>query len=75
VGAAPSVPTVVPTAETPVDTVLAAVPGALAVFLARRMLCVGCPVNALHDLADAAREHHMPLDDLIAALTPPSARA
>lgn len=30
-------------------------PGAMAFFIERRMLCVGCPTEAFHTLADVAR--------------------
>lgn len=57
-----------PTGDTLVNDALNATPAAIAVFLGRRMHCVGCPVNALHSLAEAAEEHRVPLADLIADL-------
>lgn len=63
---------VAPTGDTPVNDALNSFPGAIAVFLGRRMHCVGCPVNELHSLADAAREHSVPLADLIDELGGPA---
>lgn len=56
-----------PTGETLVNDALA-LPNGIAVFLGRRMYCVGCPVNKLHTLAEAAREHHVALADLLGDL-------
>lgn len=53
------------TGDTLVNDALNAAPGAIGIFLGRRMHCVGCPVNALHSLAEAAREHSISLADLI----------
>jgi len=43
-------------------------PGALAVFIERRMLCVGCPTEAYHSLEDVARIHGCDLQDLLNSL-------
>lgn len=64
----PASPVARPTGATLVNDALNATPGAIAVFLGRRMHCVGCPVNALHSLAEAAREHHLSVDELIEEL-------
>ena len=61
-----------PTGETLVDDALKSIPNAIAIFLGRRMRCVGCPVNRLHSLADAARAHRVPLADLIDELGGPA---
>ena len=39
-------------------------PLATAVFIKRRMLCVGCPTQAYHALEDVARIHGCSVDDL-----------
>jgi hybrid cluster-associated redox disulfide protein len=43
-------------------------PRAVAAFIKRRMLCVGCPAQAFHALEDAARIHCDSIDDLCAAI-------
>jgi len=43
-------------------------PGALAVFIERRMLCVGCPTEAYHTLEDVSRVHGCDLRDLLNSL-------
>ncbi len=40
-------------------------PRALQVFMDLGLLCVGCPAEAFHTLADAAREYHLDLDQLL----------
>ena len=42
--------------------------GALAFFIEHRMLCVGCPTEAFHTLADVARIHGYALDAFLEAL-------
>ena len=39
-------------------------PQATAVFIRRRMLCVGCPAAEFHTLEDAAKLYGYQLDDL-----------
>ena len=39
-------------------------PCAMAVFIKRRMLCLGCPTQAYHALEDVARIHGCTIDDL-----------
>jgi hybrid cluster-associated redox disulfide protein len=51
-----------------VDDVMRRRPATIRVFLANRMGCVGCPIGAFHTVADAAREHRLPLAPLLAAL-------
>jgi hybrid cluster-associated redox disulfide protein len=43
-------------------------PRATAMFIACRMLCVGCPTQAFHTLADVARIHGRAIDDLCVAI-------
>jgi hybrid cluster-associated redox disulfide protein len=43
-------------------------PLALPVFIRLRLLCVGCPTEAFHTLADVAREHDLDIDDLMRSL-------
>jgi hybrid cluster-associated redox disulfide protein len=43
-------------------------PGALSVFIERKMLCVGCPTEAYHTLEDVARIHGCDLEDLLNSL-------
>ena len=39
-------------------------PGAAAIFIKLRMLCVGCPSQAFHTLEDVALIHACGVDDL-----------
>jgi hybrid cluster-associated redox disulfide protein len=43
-------------------------PCATAAFIKRRRLCVGCPAQAFHALADVARIHGCTIDDLSDAI-------
>lgn len=49
------------TADTTIDALLAAVPAAAAVFVRRRMHCVGCEVAAFETIADVSRNYGQPL--------------
>ena len=40
-------------------------PLVLPVFMRLRLLCVGCPTEAFHTLADVAREYDLDINDLI----------
>jgi hybrid cluster-associated redox disulfide protein len=40
-------------------------PQALPVFMQLRLLCVGCPTEAFHTLADVAREYGLDLELLL----------
>ncbi|MER9775151.1 DUF1858 domain-containing protein [Mesorhizobium sp. M0220] len=40
-----------------VDEIMRKWPVTVAVMLAYRMLCVGCPIGAFHTVAEACREH------------------
>jgi hybrid cluster-associated redox disulfide protein len=51
-----------------IQELLAHHPCATAVFIKRRMLCVGCPAQAFHALEDVARIHGSTIDDLCAAI-------
>jgi hybrid cluster-associated redox disulfide protein len=54
--------------ETIVADVLVHAPGAAAVFLARRMHCVGCDLARFETVADAARIYRQPVDQVVAEL-------
>jgi hybrid cluster-associated redox disulfide protein len=54
--------------EMTIQELLNQYPRATALFIARRMLCVGCPAQAFHTLADVARFHGSTIDDLCAAI-------
>lgn len=49
-----------------VEEIMATWPATIAVFIAHRLHCVGCPIGPFHTLADAAVEHHVPLEALLA---------
>ena len=53
------------TSATTVKEVLDRHPRALQVFMDLRLLCVGCPAEAFHTLADVAREYHLDLNQLL----------
>jgi len=48
-----------------VKDVLDCYPEALHVFVDIGLLCVGCPAEAFHTLADVAREYHLDLSQLL----------
>ena len=48
-----------------VKEVLDRYPQALQVFMNLGLLCVGCPAEAFHSLADVAREYHLDLNQLL----------
>jgi hybrid cluster-associated redox disulfide protein len=53
------------TAATIVDTLMTEHPATIPVFLRHHAHCVGCPVGSLHTVADACREHGVPLETLL----------
>lgn len=53
------------TSATTVKEVLDRHPQALQVFMDTGLLCVGCPTEAFHTLADVAREYHLDLNQLL----------
>lgn len=48
-----------------VSELITAHPETIDVFIKRKMLCVGCPTEAFHTLADVARIYGIPLEELI----------
>jgi hybrid cluster-associated redox disulfide protein len=48
-----------------VKDVLDRYPQTLPAFMQLRLLCVGCPTEAFHTLADVAREYDLDINDLI----------
>ena len=56
------------TSATTVKGVLDRHPEALQVFVDIGLLCVGCPAEAFHTLADVAREYHLDLSQLLQRL-------
>jgi hybrid cluster-associated redox disulfide protein len=55
-------------AATPVDEVMRRRPSTIGVFLRLRLHCIGCPVGPFHSVSDAAREHDIDVQELLAAL-------
>jgi hybrid cluster-associated redox disulfide protein len=51
-----------------VKEVLDRYPGALRTFTELQLLCVGCPTEAFHTLADVAREHELDINNLISRI-------
>ena len=56
--------------DLPLSELMERWPEAIAILLARRMLCVGCAVAPFHTIADACREHHVDEAEIRAALKP-----
>ena len=54
--------------KTTIQELLEQHPRATAVFIERRMLCVGCPAQAFHTLEEVARIHGSTIDDLCTAI-------
>jgi len=52
--------------ETPIRDLLCRTPALSAVFINRRMQCVGCEMSQFDTLRDAAREYSLNWDDLSA---------
>lgn len=48
-----------------VKEVLDRCPQALPVFMQLRLLCIGCPTEAFHTLADVAREYDLEIENLL----------
>lgn len=49
--------------DLPLSEVFAALPDAALVFIAKRMLCPGCPVAPFHTITDACLEYGLNEDD------------
>jgi hybrid cluster-associated redox disulfide protein len=54
--------------KTTIQALLEQHPRATAVFIERKMLCVGCPAQAFHTLEEVARIHGSTMDDLCDAI-------
>ena len=54
--------------EMTIQELLKQQPRATVMFIARRMLCVGCPAQVFHTIEDVARIHGGTIDDLCAAI-------
>ncbi|HEY9011108.1 MAG TPA: DUF1858 domain-containing protein [Devosia sp.] len=44
-------------------------PATIGVFIDLQMHCVGCPIGSFHTLADAADEHGLELEELVAEIS------
>ncbi len=55
-------------AMTLVDDAMRRRPATIAVFMRWRLHCVGCPIGSFHTIADAAREHGVDEQALLAEL-------
>ena len=58
-------------AQTIVAEVLSQWPETIPIFLDRHMNCVGCSMSRFETVRDAAVNHHMDMDTLLAALRHP----
>ena len=54
--------------KTTIQDLLEQHPRATSAFIERKMLCVGCPSQAFHTLAEVARIHGSTIDDLCTAI-------
>jgi len=52
-------------ADITVKELLDRYPQLLQMFMDLELMCVGCPTEAFHTLADVAREYHLSLDQLL----------
>jgi hybrid cluster-associated redox disulfide protein len=57
-----------PNPQMTVKELLDRYPTALDFFIQRKMLCAGCPAEALHTLEDVSQAYHIPVNDLIKAI-------
>lgn len=66
------------TGATILDDLMSAYTQTIPIFIRRKMMCIGCPVNGLHDISDACREYGIALDvflaEINAAIANPSPR-
>jgi hybrid cluster-associated redox disulfide protein len=69
----PTMPAI--TLDTSVEEVMSRFPAAIAVFLRRRMRCVGCAVGPFHTVRDAAGEYGVAAEALLAELREAAAAA
>lgn len=51
-----------------VDDVMRRHPSTIEVFVRLRLHCIGCPIGTFHTVADAAREHRLDAEMLLAEL-------
>lgn len=51
-----------------VAEIMSKCPATIRLFLEWRLHCIGCPIAPFHTLNDAAREHDVSAEDLIAAM-------
>ncbi|TBW33775.1 DUF1858 domain-containing protein [Siculibacillus lacustris] len=61
--------------ESVVDDVMRRWPATIAVFLANRMHCIGCPVGRMHTIAEACAEHALDRATVLAQLAAAAGRA
>lgn len=54
------------TLDTPMDVVMDEHPEVISVLLNSRMHCVGCLLSSFHSISDAAFEHEMDPEELLA---------
>ena len=52
-----------------VDEIMQRWPTTIGVFIDLQMHCIGCPIGTFHTLADAAEEHGLALDVLVAEIS------
>lgn len=52
-----------------VDDIMNRWPATIAVFLANRMHCIGCPVGRMHTIAEACAEHDLDRAAVLAQLS------
>ncbi len=57
-----------PDSNTTVAALMAHYPSTLHVFIARRMLCIGCPAQAYHTIHDAATLHGLDREAILAEI-------
>ena len=55
--------------DMPVSEIMRRWPSTIGVFLDLGMLCVGCPIGVFHTLPEAADEHRLDFETLIAEVS------
>ncbi len=63
------------TLDTPVEDVMRRFPATIAVFMRRRMHCIGCAIGPFHTVEDAASEYHAEPEALLRELRDAAGRA
>ncbi len=53
-----------PDSKITINELISTHPGAISIFMRRRLLCIGCPANTFHTLEDVSRLYGISLKQL-----------